>query len=84
MFADERYQQLRQLRDDVVNLTESPLYEFRTRNNYFPVIGQGSHYAKIMFIGEAPGENEAKTGRPFCGASGRILDELLELSLIHI
>jgi DNA polymerase len=30
-----------------------------------------------MFIGEAPGKNEAKTGRPFCGASGRILDELL-------
>jgi uracil-DNA glycosylase len=42
------------------------------------VIGEGSHFAKIMFIGEAPGRNEAKTGRPFCGAAGRILDELLE------
>ena len=31
-----------------------------------------------MFIGEAPGKNEAETGRPFCGASGRVLDELLE------
>ena len=30
-----------------------------------------------MFIGEAPGETEAKTGMPFCGASGRVLDELL-------
>ncbi len=30
-----------------------------------------------MFIGEAPGKNEAKTGRPFCGASGRVLDQLL-------
>jgi DNA polymerase len=30
-----------------------------------------------MFIGEAPGKNEAKTGRPFCGAAGKILDELL-------
>src|SRR3989344_4714607 len=29
-----------------------------------------------MFIGEAPGKNEAATGRPFCGVSGRILDEL--------
>ena len=30
-----------------------------------------------MFIGEAPGKNEAETGRPFCGAAGKILDELL-------
>jgi DNA polymerase len=30
-----------------------------------------------MLIGEAPGEREAKTGRPFVGASGRLLDELL-------
>jgi uracil-DNA glycosylase len=75
---DERTEQLRQIREEVMNLTQSPLYEFRVENNYFPVIGQGNHYAKIMFIGEAPGENEAKTGRPFAGASGRVLDELLE------
>ena len=31
-----------------------------------------------MFIGEAPGKNEAATGRPFCGAAGRILTELIE------
>jgi uracil-DNA glycosylase family 4 len=30
-----------------------------------------------MFIGEAPGENEAKTGKPFCGRSGKVLDDLL-------
>ncbi len=78
MFADERYQQMKQIRDEILHLDESPLYAYRTKNNYFPVIGQGSHHAVIMFIGEAPGENEAKTGRPFCGASGRVLDELLE------
>lgn len=33
--------------------------------------------AKIMLIGEAPGANEDKTGRPFCGAAGKILNELL-------
>jgi uracil-DNA glycosylase family 4 len=65
------------VRDEVLALKESPLYEFRTKNNYFPVIGEGSHDAKIMFVGEAPGRNEAKTGRPFCGAAGKILDELL-------
>jgi DNA polymerase len=75
---DERTEQLRLIREEIVNLTESPLYEFRIENNYFPVIGQGNHFAKIMFIGEAPGENEAKTGRPFCGQSGHVLDELLE------
>ena len=77
MFADARYQAIKQIREEVVNLTESPLYEYRTKNNYFPVIGAGDLYADIMFIGEAPGENEAKTGMPFCGASGRVLDELL-------
>ena len=72
-----RTDQLRAIRDEIVNLTQSPLYEFRTQNGYFPVIGQGDHYANIMFIGEAPGKNEAETGLPFCGASGRVLDELL-------
>jgi uracil-DNA glycosylase len=58
-------------------LVESPLYAERVANGVFPVIGDGSYDASVMFIGEAPGRNEAKTGRPFCGASGKILDELL-------
>ncbi len=75
--TEDRTDQMRLIRDAIVNLTESPLHTYRTENGYYPVIGQGSHHAKIMFIGEAPGENEAKTGKPFCGASGRVLDELL-------
>jgi len=47
----------------------------KTRN--FPVIGQGNHDAKIMFIGEAPGANEDKTGVPFCGEAGQVLILLL-------
>lgn len=78
MMTTDRSEQLRAIRDELVHLKESPLYEYRQRNGYFPVIGQGDHYADIMFIGEAPGKNEAETGRPFCGASGRVLDELLE------
>ncbi|HSX16665.1 MAG TPA: uracil-DNA glycosylase [Patescibacteria group bacterium] len=42
------------------------------------VFGEGSPDAKIVFIGEAPGRNEDETGRPFIGAAGRVLDELLE------
>ena len=47
------------------------------KTDFFPVIGEGDHDADIVFIGEAPGRNEAKTGRPFCGAAGKILDDLL-------
>jgi len=68
---------LRQIKDEVLNLKQSPLYKERIKNKVFPVIGEGSHDSKIMFIGEAPGKNEAATGRPFCGAAGKILDELL-------
>jgi DNA polymerase len=74
---EERTEKLRQIKEAVLNLKESPLYDYRRQNNYFPVIGEGNHEAKIMFIGEAPGRNEAKTGRPFCGAAGKVLDNLL-------
>jgi uracil-DNA glycosylase len=76
--SESKTEQMRQIRDEVANLTSSPLYSYRKQHNYFPVIGEGSHDSKIMFIGEAPGENGAKTGRPFCGAAGKILDTLLE------
>ncbi|MCP6718779.1 MAG: uracil-DNA glycosylase [Patescibacteria group bacterium] len=75
---NERIEELKKIRDEIWKLTDSPLYEYRIQNNYYPVIGEGNHFAKIIFIGEAPGENEAKTARPFCGAAGRILDQLLE------
>lgn len=74
---NERDRALKEIKDEVINLTVSPLYTERLKNKYFPVIGEGNHFAKVMFIGEAPGENEAKTGRPFCGRAGKVLDELL-------
>lgn len=73
---NDKTTQLKKIKDDIINLTQSPLYSYRKKNNYVPVIGQGNHDASIMFIGEAPGKNEAQTGRPFCGAAGRVLDEL--------
>lgn len=74
---DDRTELLKKIKDEVLNLKESPLYQERAKNGVFPVIGEGSHYAKLMFVGEAPGKNEAATGRPFCGMSGKLLDELL-------
>jgi len=38
-----------------------------------PVPGEGNPNAKIVFVGEAPGKQEAKTGRPFVGRSGKFL-----------
>ena len=64
---------LKQIRDDIVNCTKCSLYKTRI----LPVIGQGNYSAKIMFVGEAPGAKEDKTGMPFCGASGKFLDKLL-------
>lgn len=74
---DSRTELLRKIKDEVVNFKESPLYRERVQNRVFPVIGEGSHYAEIMFVGEAPGRVEAQTGRPFAGPAGKILDDLL-------
>ncbi len=41
------------------------------------VFGSGNPLAKVLFIGEAPGLNEDKQGVPFCGMSGKVLQELL-------
>lgn len=68
---------MKKIRDEILDFKQSPLYEYRVSNHYFPVIGEGSHDAHIMFVGEAPGENEAKQARPFCGRSGKLLDEML-------
>lgn len=42
-----------------------------------PVPGEGFADAKVVFIGEAPGREEAKTGRPFVGRSGRLLRSMI-------
>lgn len=39
--------------------------------------GEGSPTAEIMFIGEGPGKKEDELGRPFVGAAGKFLDEML-------
>ncbi|MDQ5962724.1 MAG: uracil-DNA glycosylase [Patescibacteria group bacterium] len=70
-------EEMKKIRDEIVSLKESPLYIYRIENTYFPVIGEGTHDAHIVFVGEAPGETEAKQARPFCGRSGKFLDEML-------
>ena len=47
----------------------------QTRTNV--VFGEGPRNAEVMFIGEGPGEQEDRTGRPFVGRAGQLLDEML-------
>lgn len=50
-----------------------PLKESRTN----VVFGSGNADAELMFVGEAPGANEDREGKPFVGNAGRLLDKLL-------
>jgi uracil-DNA glycosylase len=77
---DENTAQLKDLSEQVKNLSESPYYQYRIENGYFHVFGEGNPRASVMLVGEAPGEKEAKSGRPFVGAAGKVLNELLELT----
>jgi len=66
--------ELEMLAAEVARCTRCPLHRGRTK----AVPGDGPEDAEIMFIGEAPGFHEDQQGRPFVGAAGRFLEELLE------
>ena len=68
-----------ELEINIAQCTKCDLAE--TRNLTVP--GDGNYNADIMLIGEAPGSNEDKTGRPFAGRAGSLLDELLMTSGIE-
>jgi uracil-DNA glycosylase len=74
---DQKQSRLEALAEEVHNLEASPLYATRQEKGYKPVIGEGDPDARLMLIGEAPGAQEAKSGRPFVGNAGRVLDRLL-------
>lgn len=60
--------------EEVRSCIKCPLHQFR--KNAVP--GEGDPNAKIMFVGEAPGYYEDVQGRPFVGAAGKLLTELIE------
>jgi DNA polymerase len=70
MTADE---EIRQLAATIEACTACQLHRARKR----AVPGEGPAQAVIMFIGEGPGFHENEQGRPFVGAAGRFLEELL-------
>ena len=65
---------LAQLRAEVLPCTRCKLHTGR-RNTVF---GEGSHEARVLFVGEAPGAKEDQSGRPFVGPAGQLLDRILE------
>lgn len=66
--------ELEALAAEITQCTRCLLHRGRTK----AVPGEGPEDAEIMFIGEAPGFHEDQQGRPFVGAAGRFLEELLE------
>lgn len=71
--ASEKRQRLAEVARKVAACNACTLCRGRTR----PVPGEGNPDADIVFIGEGPGYYEDQQGRPFVGASGKFLDELL-------
>src|SRR5512138_1865917 len=67
-------EELSEVAKEVAVCTRCELH--RSRKN--AVSGEGPASAEIMFIGEGPGFYENEQGRPFVGAAGKFLDELLE------
>jgi uracil-DNA glycosylase family 4 len=72
--ADERAQVMQELRARYE--ADAPHQHFVT-DHHSIVWGEGDLCAKLMFIGEAPGEEEDKTGRPFVGKAGQLLDKMI-------
>ena len=64
---------LAEIREEVSTCKACSLCEGRTN----VVFGEGNPHARVMIIGEAPGKNEDLQGKPFVGAAGKFLDELL-------
>jgi uracil-DNA glycosylase len=64
---------LRVLADAAAGCTRCRLSEGRTQ----VVFGEGAAHADVVVVGEAPGQEEDRTGRPFVGRAGRLLDLLL-------
>ena len=49
-----------------------------SRSRRSVVFGEGDETARLVFVGEAPGEEEDRQGRPFVGRAGKLLDQMIE------
>ena len=65
---------MRRLEERVLSCKKCPLCSSRTQS----VFGKGSLSPTVLFVGEAPGEQEDRQGKPFVGPAGQLLDLYLE------
>jgi uracil-DNA glycosylase family protein len=65
---------LERLRREAADCRACPLWQTGTQT----VFGEGAATARVVFVGEQPGDQEDKAGRPFVGPAGRVLDDGLE------
>jgi uracil-DNA glycosylase len=65
---------LTKLREAAVGCKACPLWKTGTQT----VFGEGSRSAEILFVGEQPGDQEDRAGRPFVGPAGRLFDKALD------
>ena len=65
---------LAQLHSRILECKRCPLHKSR----HLPVPGEGAENPEIMFVGEGPGEQEDRSGRPFVGKAGQLLDRIIE------
>jgi uracil-DNA glycosylase len=71
---ETEYSSLKALREAAAGCRACHLWEHATQT----VFGEGSPNAKILFVGEQPGDQEDVAGKPFVGPAGRLFDQALE------
>jgi DNA polymerase len=72
--AQGQARSLKQLREDARTCQDCPLWANATQT----VFGAGDPHARVMLVGEQPGDAEDKQGLPFVGPAGKLLDRALE------
>jgi uracil-DNA glycosylase len=65
---------LKKLKEAAAGCTACPLHETGTQT----VFGEGLTKARVVFVGEQPGDQEDQQGKPFVGPAGKLLDKALE------
>lgn len=71
---DKKNDSLGAIAEEVMNCRRCSLYNLRNK----AVVGEGNTAADLMFVGEAPGYDEDKAGRPFVGKAGQLLTKIIE------
>lgn len=71
--AEDRERLLARTKAEALACKRCPLWQTRTQ----VVFGEGNPYAKLMLVGEGPGESEDKQGHPFVGRAGALLNRAL-------